>query len=290
MMQPNEATKGISLHIGLNFVDPVHYQGWDGELNACEADAEDMKAIAESRGFVAQSLLTSNATRKNVIDSIVNASKGLVSGDIFFLSYSGHGGQLPDLNGDETDLEKLDETWCLYDAEFVDDELYKLFFQFQAGVRIIVLSDSCHSGTVTKERAIKEAAKDKTTKAGYRAMPNRDALKVYRANQSFYDSILKDDTLKDARNQVRASVLLISGCQDEQLSLDGVFNGLFTGMLLRVWQNGDFAGNYKEFHEEISKDMPKGEKPEEGQTPNYFTVGTENSAFEGQVPFTIAFP
>lgn len=33
-------SKGYSLNIGLNAVDPNHYAGWDGELNACEADAE----------------------------------------------------------------------------------------------------------------------------------------------------------------------------------------------------------------------------------------------------------
>ena len=33
--------KGVSLHVGLNKVDPQHYAGWSGPLNACEADAED---------------------------------------------------------------------------------------------------------------------------------------------------------------------------------------------------------------------------------------------------------
>ena len=33
--------KGISLHVGLNRVDPVHYLGWKGELVACENDARD---------------------------------------------------------------------------------------------------------------------------------------------------------------------------------------------------------------------------------------------------------
>ena len=30
---------GLSLHVGLNAVDPAHYAGWSGPLNACEADA-----------------------------------------------------------------------------------------------------------------------------------------------------------------------------------------------------------------------------------------------------------
>ena len=38
---------GCSLHLGLNFVDPAHYGGWDGELRACEFDANDMAAIAK---------------------------------------------------------------------------------------------------------------------------------------------------------------------------------------------------------------------------------------------------
>ena len=39
-------TKGISLNIGLNSVDPKHYGGWDGQLAGCENDANDMADIA----------------------------------------------------------------------------------------------------------------------------------------------------------------------------------------------------------------------------------------------------
>lgn len=50
--------KGISLAVGLNAVDPAHYAGWSGQLNACEADAEDMRDIARSQGFKERVLLT----------------------------------------------------------------------------------------------------------------------------------------------------------------------------------------------------------------------------------------
>ena len=64
------------------------------------------------------------------------------------LSYSGHVGKLPDQNSDEID--KTDETWCLYDRQFVDDELNNYLAGFKDGVSIVVLSDSCQSGTVTR--------------------------------------------------------------------------------------------------------------------------------------------
>jgi hypothetical protein len=42
--------KGLSVHIGLNAVSAKHYEGWSGELTACEFDARDMAAIAKARG------------------------------------------------------------------------------------------------------------------------------------------------------------------------------------------------------------------------------------------------
>ena len=42
---------GAALHIGLNAVDPAHYAGWSGPLNACEQDARDMAAVAKKTGI-----------------------------------------------------------------------------------------------------------------------------------------------------------------------------------------------------------------------------------------------
>jgi hypothetical protein len=112
-------------------------------------------------------------------------------------------------------------------------------------------------------------------------MPPDVALRTYRANRVFYDKILRNMKLKEAEEAAKASVLLISGCQDNQLSADGDFNGLFTSQLLRVWKNGAFRGSYKKFHQAIVGRMPP------DQTPNYFRVGRIDSKFEAQRPFTV---
>jgi hypothetical protein len=144
--------KGISIHIGLNHVDPKHYQGWDGELNACIADAKDMRALAKKKGFAGNTLLVDGqATAAAARAALLNVSKKLVKGDILFLTYSGHGGQVRDTNSDEKDNDRMDETWVLFDRQLVDDELYNIWAKFKAGVRILVLSDSCHSGTVVRD-------------------------------------------------------------------------------------------------------------------------------------------
>jgi hypothetical protein len=283
--------KGVALTIGLNSVSPAHYQGWSGELLACEADAQDMSQIARSRGFSVNSLLTKNATRTAVTQAIRSAATSLGAGDIFLLSYSGHGGQLPDHNSDEDDGE--DETWCLFDGELIDDELYAALAAFAPGVRVLVFSDSCHSGTAVKlafysspgdgshaaraARGFGGAGEE----ARFRTMPQAVALRTYQANQAMYDPILKDREVRESRAKVKASALLISGCQDNQLSADGTFNGLFTGTLKQVWNGGKFRGAYRTFHRRIVNRMPP------DQTPNYFTIGTPDPKFEAQKPFTV---
>jgi metacaspase-1 len=275
---------GQAVALGLNSVDPKHYSGWSGELNACEADAEDMTSVGKSRGFKVTTLLTKEATRERVIKTIRKASRTLKSGDIFMLSYSGHGGQLPDRNEDEADA--MDETWCLYDGELVDDEMYSLYGGFAPGVRILVFSDSCHSGSVTKVAYYQNKMNMRTSnldrhEVKYRFMPSDVARRTYRLNKDFYDNILKKTDLKEVEDKVKASVLLISGCQDNQLSQDGDFNGLFTSQLLAVWKDGTFKGTYRRLQKDIVKRMPP------DQTPNYYTIGQKDTRFERQQPFTV---
>ena len=60
--------------------------------------------------------------------------------------------------------------------------------RFPAGVRIAVLSDSCHSGTVT--RAMRERG-DIPPDAKGRAMPEEVEQQTYAAHKDLYDGIRK---------------------------------------------------------------------------------------------------
>ena len=273
-------TIGLSLHIGVDSVDPAHYGGWSGPLNACEYDARDMRDIAQQQGFETSILETSSATRDAVLKALKDAATKLVEGDILFVSYSGHGGQVPDYNGPEDEIDDQDETWCLFDGQLLDDELYEAWSEFAAGVRILVLSDSCHSGTVV--RAIEEDHAIPAPPEGnrYRVLPVDIAGRTYRQNRVFYDGLQrKGQTESDST--VKASVMLISGCQDNQLSLDGTFNGKFTGTLLRVWRGGQFRGDYRRLHSSILTRMPA------TQSPNLFFAGAPNADFPTQDAFSI---
>ena len=291
-------TRGLALHIGLNSVSPAHYAGWSGDLVACEFDAEDMTAISKRSGIKAATLMTRKGTRANVLKAIRAAAKQLKSGDLYFLTYSGHGGQVPDTSGEEKD-DKQDETWCLFDGQLIDDELYFELTRFAEGVRILVFSDSCHSGTVTRAPLA-----DATMPAGRpKLMPPAVGMRTYRQNQAFYDRLQRDvaseagkaqainpdsvlatltvsDRLTDVSAACKASVILISGCQDNQTSMDGAHNGAFTEQLLQVWNNGKYTGTYSKFHAAIKSRMPA------TQTPNFFTLGPA-TVFARQQPFSV---
>lgn len=273
---------GISLHIGVNIVDPKHYHGWEGPLSSCENDADTMGDIASIQGFKTSQLKTANATREAVVQAIRDAAGQLWAGDFFLLSYSGHGGQVNDLNDDEED--GSDDTWCLYDGQLLDDELGVLFAEFRSGVRVLMLSDSCHSGTMLRD-AIMSDHIDEVIEDDFifsRAMPRRAALGTMRQNRSRYIDIQR--SLPDPRPDIKASVRLLSGCQEHEQSFGNKKTGRFTEAIKKVFDNGAFEGNYKQFHSAVVKAVSKAMNP---QTPGHSFVGVANADFDKESPFKI---
>lgn len=309
-------SRGISLHIGLNHVDTAAYPDYIiPTLAGCINDANAMRNIAQSTGFTTtDTLIDGQATAMNVKNKILAAANELVSGDIFLLTYSGHGSQVPDETNQEED--NLNETWILYDRQLIDDELYAIWPQFQEGVRIFVLSDSCHSGTMVKMIILDAMAQKRNMKkrgiqkqkdltlddlntvvetinknrsrapilstVQKRSFPEVVALKNYYRNKELYQNIQQLSKMAKDASSITASLIFISGCQDNQTSGDGAVNGLFTGNLLRVWDNGNFSGTYRNFYDRIlAVPMPP------DQTPNYMTLGINIDTFEAQKPFTV---
>ncbi|MBT2511686.1 caspase family protein [Streptomyces sp. ISL-98] len=280
---------GISLHIGLNKVDPAQYGGWDGELVACEQDAHDMARLARAAGFGDTTLLTPDGTVDNVTKELRKAAKRLKSGDIMLFTYSGHGGQVPDAEGSDDERDEFDETLVLFDRQFLDDELHREFGRFAEGVRIAALLDCCHSGSGIEVRDVltPEAMQEQfqtrdpdEIENASRLMPVAKQVEIYQRDQQFFQEIQRGLGDKQARND-GVNALLISACQDNQLASDGPVNGAFTGTLLDVWDNGAFRGGYRAFHRDILERMPA------TQSPNFYVTGRPDDRFLEERPFTV---
>ena len=273
--------KGISIHIGLEYFNPKEYEGQRGVLPTCKQDMLEMQKIAKNQKFTSsQLLLNEKATRDNVVSVITLASQELHKGDMLFISYSGHGTYFEDKTKGRD--EKEDESWCLYDGFLLDDELHYFWTLFNEGVRIFMISDSCHSGTMAKyivnENTPIEESFSKDT-----------AKNLYLKRKKYYDEI-KQRANRAKEKEIKATVMFIAGCQDNESSY--IFppdkNSLLTLVLNKVWNDGEFEGTTKEFFEAIKKrvrDIAK--KKRKYQTPNLYVIGKENRAFQNQKPFSI---
>ena len=278
--------RGVSLHIGLNHVDSTKYHDhdgtpWNGALATCEADARDLATVAESQGFAPTVLLSADATADRILAEIREAAGQLASGDMFLLTFSGHGGSVDDLNGDEDDGK--DETWVTYDRQLVDDELYETLTSFAPGVRVLSLSDSCHSGTVMRRHPPPgEDAPPPRRKAKPKAMPKDVADADQEARARLYAKIQR--SVPDVRASIprlQADVLLLSACSDNQLAYVGPRHSVFTGIVLRTWDRGKFQGSYRDFYQAVVAAMPS------DQTPQWFPPAETDPPFAGQRPFTL---
>lgn len=83
-------------------------------------------------------------------------------GDTLVFHFSGHGSNVRDQNGDESD--GRDEITCLYDMDFddpntyiLDDEWYEWVRQVRRDANLIIVKDTCHSGGSSRAMAVRDS-------------------------------------------------------------------------------------------------------------------------------------
>jgi hypothetical protein len=255
-----------ALCIGIN-----DYPGTDSDLAGCANDARDWAAALARRGFGVSRLLDRRATRRAIVEAIEKLVEGARDGDRLVVQFAGHGSFVPDADGDEPD--GTDECLCPYDVRsrgpITDDLLFELYSQRRPGVRLLMLSDSCHSGTVARFAPITTPP----TIAGRRA-PQR---KVRFLPPGAFLSRTEAARLGARRARRAASPpgryagLLLSGCQDTEYSYDAWFrgrpNGAFTFVALRELARLPATATYRTWYARIRAALPSQQYP---QTPNLY--------------------
>lgn len=253
---------GYALHIALNEVDASRY-GTRALLNICENDANAYAEIATCQGFsVIEKLYGRQATVAQLYDRMKKFSDEQRPGDYFLLTFSGHGGRIPDRDNDEKS--GYDQCWCFYDARVPDDNLFNLWPQFATALRVFIISDSCYSGSML------------------RSLFGYDPFRQHASSQPV------DRTLHRGLNKspfcapsIRCRIRLLSGAKEDKLAEGGKVHSLFTRELLRVWQGGSFQGTYDSFYDRLSLALPSTKKP--GQ----MSLGPPLPTFDSGRPFTI---
>lgn len=232
--------RAVSLHLGLNYVGHPRY----GELAGCHADVEEMAGLAFHNGWHVTDCLLDQQVTCPVLDQRLAAfAAQLEAGDRLLLTYSGHGGQTPDLDGDEADGD--DETWCLWDGDLIDDAIGAMLARFRPGVRVAIVSDSCHSGTVFRGAAPLRAPR----------LPDPEV------------------------DIMRASVMLFAGCSDGQTAGDLSRGGQFTVTMLDCLKEMPPGSGWRTLEHMVLKRMPRRQQPRLAQ------AGPLDPAWVNERPF-----
>ena len=148
----------------LTGVKDYHPQSRVRSLTGCVNDVNNIATWLQKR-FAAndlqiKKLLNEEATRQGVIDTFISHlinNPDIKPGDIVLFYYSGHGSFATSNPAfSEWDSEGKDETLVLYDSrctgnfDLADKELRLLLSRIPAHASIVVIVDSCHSGSITR--------------------------------------------------------------------------------------------------------------------------------------------
>ncbi|KAF3907481.1 Metacaspase-1A [Arthrobotrys entomopaga] len=146
--------KRKALLIGINYFNTKR------QLNGCINDVMNVRNfLIQAYKYRPEDMVILTDDQSNPLsipkrDNILRAMKWLVQdaqpNDSLFFHFSGHGGQVKDLDGDEAD--GYDET--IYPVDYqtkghiVDDLMHDIMVKpLKPGVRLTAIFDSCHSGT-----------------------------------------------------------------------------------------------------------------------------------------------
>ena len=176
-----------------------------------------------------------------------------------------------------------DETWVLYDRQLIDDELWALWAEFPARSRIFVLSDSCHSGTVTKDVPDLGPAAGRPGQVG----PNDGSPAAQQRLQAVPLFAVQEEGGSGTAGRLHAGPSSSAASGGQQGRGDGRPDLRVRGQpdelgrrpqrawprtlrLLKVWNDGAFTGSLHDLRNEVALLMPP------IQTPNYYVVGRRN--------------
>lgn len=227
------AAKRRALCIGIN-----HYPS--APLMGCVSDARRWSEWFQQAGFQTESLLDEQATRQQILSSISSMVQGAAVGDVVAIQYSGHGTQLPDLDGDELDGDTPNYDEALVPVDYlqngfvIDDDIAAIANGIADGVNVTFIFDCCHSGTSTRMVGGRSRASSKDALPRF-LKATADMIKVHKRSRSQSRSLSGSNNLPSLpRTPENHREILFAACRSDQVAWESDGQGDFTRIALEV--------------------------------------------------------
>jgi hypothetical protein len=227
------------------------------DLKGCVNDAQAWASLLQDHYDFPSAdirvMTDAEATKANVLAGLKDLLAGAGPGDVLVFTNSSHGSQIPDPGDDEPD--RYDEVMCPYDIRdnaLTDDELRELFTGLPKGVRLTVISDSCHSGTVTRALLIDNIP-------GL-SMPDDRRVRflnpaLFRGGPILTDPMGAHPRGRMAFPQSSMDHILLAGCKDTEYSYDAVIGGGYHGAMtfhaIKAIEDASYRITYTELRDKL---------------------------------------
>ncbi|MGA9997509.1 MAG: caspase family protein [Pyrinomonadaceae bacterium] len=221
----------------------------NNDLKGCVNDAVAWAGLLKDHfGFTDIKTLTdTNATKANIISGIKKLLTKAKSGDILVFTNASHGTYLADTDGDEPGY---DEALCPYDTDsnlIVDDDLRKIFKNIPKGVMFTVISDSCHSGSVT--RVVVDSYRR------HRMLPPHVWGGRELTAEQMRAAKKKKQTAGEMYPESGMNEILLSGCKSNQTSADAFIANTFRGAMsyyaIKAITDANYKLSYKQLQQRV---------------------------------------
>jgi hypothetical protein len=144
--------KQINKLISNALIVGINYIGTDYQLYGCINDANNIREFVSARGCEKILMMTDKEmvkpTKINILAGLTNLLLNTKEDEVAMFYYSGHGTNIADKSGDETDGQ--DECLFTLDGKIIlDDELNWIIRKnLKPTSTLFILCDCCHSGTM----------------------------------------------------------------------------------------------------------------------------------------------
>jgi uncharacterized caspase-like protein len=230
-----------------------HYAIPGADLRGCVNDVELVAGVLRDLYDVPDESLTlltdAKATKAAMQEAIAGLVDGAVPGDVLYLHYSGHGSNVPDTSGDESD--GRDEILCPHDLDWddplTDDWLRATFDRLDPAASLTVVMDCCHSGTNTREPLPPPGLAQPEVVERFLPNPGDEERGGAHTGTPRRSRRRRDGDV----HEVDIVETLVSGCRDTQTSADArigsSYNGAFTYYLVRALRESP-TSSYRDVH------------------------------------------
>ncbi|NQX25926.1 caspase family protein [Microbacteriaceae bacterium VKM Ac-2854] len=232
-------------------------------LRGCVADAQRWSEAFRGLGFDEVTTLTNaQASGPAILKAMTELVTSARSGDVVAIQYSGHGTEMPDLDGDELlTPAKLprDQALVPHGAALgeviLDDDLAEIWQAIRPGVNVTTFFDSCHSGSgIRGERSVTGEGARLRAKAVNEPVSEDDRVRVRWVDQLEPAQAafrrLRGNPPKVTR-LAPVNALLFSACRPDEAALEVHGGGVFTGAAVPLLAAADGKVTNAEFAEQV---------------------------------------